>query len=804
MTEHKDPVCEMMVEEGTEAGTYKYKGTTYYFCSESCIERFKAEPEKFLAPRITPADMPRHADRKATNQIRTVILPIEGMSCASCVAKIEKSISGLEGVSAANVNFGTEKAVVKYDPGLVDMTDFKFAVSSAGAYSVIEDQGITGREAAERMKAFKLLRTKFIFSLVIAVITMLLGMRDMLPLLKDIPPSYDRLINYLLLVLTTPVLLWAGEQFFRGAWAEAKHLSSSMDTLIALGTSVAYVYSAVVTLFPSYVMAHVYPARGISGGVYFDTTAWIIALILLGRLLEAYSKGRTTDALKALLALKPQTARLLKDGNETEVQVDDVKAGDMIRVKPGDKIPVDGIIQDGSSTIDESMLTGESMPVEKGKDSEVFAGTINSSGSFVFKATKVGSDTALSQIIRMVTEAQGSKAPVERLADRAASYFVPAVIAVALLTAVLWYALSPQHSVSIALTNLVSVLIIACPCALGLATPTAVMVGIGKGAQHGILIKGGESLEKAHGISTVVFDKTGTLTQGKPVVTDVILMGTDKQTLLTYAASVESLSEHPLAQAIVRYGSENKITIKHADGFRAEAGTGVRGIVEGKTIWIGRPSDDTGSELAKSGRTVLVVKVDDRPSGIIGLQDIQKHDARKAISELKEEGIKVVMITGDNKYTASAIASALGIDDFKAGVMPGDKADAVKRYQQAGGKTAMVGDGINDAPALTTADLGIAIGSGTDVAIEASDITIISGELTTVLKALKLARATINTIKQNLFWAFFYNIIAIPVAAGVLYPFFHILLNPVIAAFAMAFSSVSVVLNSLLLRIKGI
>ncbi len=790
MIEHKDPVCEMMVEEGTEAGTYTYKGETYYFCSKSCVERFKENPEKFLTSSHATVEMPVHSDRKPTNRIKTIVLPIEGISCASCVAKIEKSLSKLEGVSLANVNFGTEKAVVKYDPGLLDIDDFKLAVSSAGAYNIIDDVGNPDKEAQLRLAAFKALKLKFIFSVIIAVITMLLGMKDMIPLLKDIPSRYNDIINYTMFVLTTPVLFWAGDQFFRGAYAEARHFSTNMDTLVALGTSVAYIYSTVVTFFSLHAAAH----------VYFDTTAWIIALILLGRLLEAYSKGKTTDAIRSLMALKPQTARLVRDGNETEVMVDEIVKGDILRVKPGEKIPVDGVIVEGSSTIDESMLTGESMPVEKGAKNEVFAGTINASGSFLLKATKVGADTALSQIIRLVTEAQGSKAPVERLADKVASYFVPVVIGLSLITAVLWYISTPDHSVSIALTNLVSVLVIACPCALGLATPTAVIVGLGKGAQHGILIKGGESLEKAYGITRIIFDKTGTLTQGKPVVTDVIPIDTDVNSLLLYIASIESLSEHPIAQAIVKYAQQHNVQIKHVEGFTTQAGVGVSGIVDGNAVNVGKPDSSEGKDLALQGKTVLIAKVNGKLSGIIGMQDIPKQDAKKAISELKQVGIKIAMITGDNKDTASAIASKLGIDDFQAGVLPADKAKAVKYYQQRGDKTAMVGDGINDAPALTTADLGIAIGSGTDIAIEASDITIISGELTTIFKAIKLAQATMKTIRQNLFWAFFYNIIAIPIAAGVLYPFFHILLNPVIAALAMAFSSVSVVSNSLRLK----
>ncbi len=798
MSEHIDPVCEMTVDEETSAGSYDYEGKTYYFCSESCIKRFKSDPEFFLKPRNADVKIPLHKDRKPTGIIKTVVLPVEGMSCASCVLKLEKSLSNLNGVSLANVNFGTEKAIVKYDPGLLDMDDFKAAVESAGAYKLIQTEGENGNDKEEeiRHKAFNTLKLKFIFSFLIAIITMTLGMREMIPVFNKIPSVYDTLINYTMLILTTPVLFWGGEQFFRGAYAEAKHFSSNMDTLIALGTSVAYAYSAFVTFFPA--------SAGSQRYVYFDTTAWIIALILLGRLLEAYSKGKTTGAIKALMALKPKTARLIRDNQDIEVLVDKVNMDDLLRVKPGDSIPVDGVIVDGSSTVDESMLTGESMPVEKNKDAAVFAGTINTSGSFVMKTSKIGTDTALSQIIRMVSEAQGSKAPIERLADKISSYFVPVVISMSILTGISWYVLSSQNSISLALTNLISVLIIACPCALGLATPTAVMVGIGKGAQQGILIKGGDRLEKAYNISTVIFDKTGTLTQGKPVVTDVVPVGIDEYTLLSYTLSIESLSEHPLAQAVVRYANDRGVQPKRVDDFKSQSGIGVSGIMEDRLISIKKPSDDTGKELAVQGKTVVILEINKKLAGIIALQDIAKNDAYEAISELKASGIKVAMITGDNFHTAYSIAQKLGIDDLKAGILPEDKASAVKIYQQNGSRVAMVGDGINDAPALTSADIGIAVGSGTDIAIEASDITIVGGELSQVHKAIKLANATMRTIKQNLFWALIYNTIAIPIAAGVLYPFFHVLLNPAIAALAMAFSSVSVVLNSLRLRSKTI
>ncbi len=788
MAAFKDPVCDMMVEQGTEAGTFVYQGTTYYFCSASCLERFKEDPERFLAVQPVSAVMPLHPDRTPSHGTATVVLPIEGMSCASCVAKIEKSLSGLDGVSMAAVNFGTEKAVVKYDPGLLDMDDFKLAVASAGAYRILENADDPGREESLRNAAVRSLKIKFIFSTVVAMITMVLGMRNMVPFLDSIPARYTPAVNVLMFALTVPVLFWAGGQFFRGAYAEAKHASTNMDTLIALGTSVAFIFSTVITFFRVHSAAP----------VYFDTTAWIIALILLGRLLEATAKGRTTGAIKALMSLKPQTARLISNGQETEVMAESVAEGDILRVKPGDKIPVDGMIIEGGSTIDESMLTGESVPVEKAPGSEVFAGTMNASGSFLLKAVRVGTKTALAGIIRLVAEAQGSKAPVERLADTVAGYFVPAVIGISIVTGVVWFIAG--HSLAFALTNLVSVLIVACPCALGLATPTAVIVGIGKAARHGILIKGGESLEKASGIQRIVFDKTGTLTQGKPELTDIIPVNTDRSTLLSYTASVESLSEHPLAQAIVKYAARHTIPIRHVDAFEAQPGTGIAGTIGDVRVSVGKPGNREGQELAAQGKTVLVVRLNGTVSGILGMQDVPKLDAQQTVEKLQQLGMRVAMVTGDNEETASAIAGPLGIKDVRAGVLPAGKAQAISGYQRQGDATAMVGDGINDAPALMTSDLGIAIGAGTDAAIEASDITVLGNELTAIPWTFRLSRATMRTIRQNLFWAFFYNIVAIPVAAGVLYPWFHILLNPVIAAFAMAFSSVSVVSNSLRLK----
>jgi Cu+-exporting ATPase len=582
-----------------------------------------------------------------------------------------------------------------------------------------------------------------------------------------------------------------------------------MNTLVAVGALSAYFYSFAVMVFPEF-----FASAGVVAHVYFDGAALIVTLILLGRFLESRAKGKTSAAIRRLMDLKPKTARIIADdGSESDIPIDLVGVGDVILVRPGEKIATDGVILSGVSAVDESMLTGESMPVGKEAGSQVFGATINKSGSFTFRATKIGADTALSQIIRLVEEAQGSKAPIQRLADKVASIFVPVVFAVAVATFVVWYVLVPDPLFSRALLNFVSVLIIACPCAMGLATPTAVMVGTGAGAEKGILIKGGESLEKAYKLDTMVFDKTGTLTQGKPQVTDVFNSDdSDRTKVLTIAASIEAVSEHPLAQAIVEQARHEKVQLLPVENFEALSGLGVRGKVQGKPVVLGNLSlmeqrdvhvnglDGKLESLLEQGKTSVLVAQQGRVIGIIGLSDVPRDSAHDAVETLKQMGLRVAMITGDNERSAAAIARELGIETVLAEVLPGEKANEIRRLQNDGSVVAMVGDGINDAPALTAANIGIAIGAGTDVAIEAADITLIKNDLTLVPAAIKLSFRTMKVIRQNLFWAFFYNSLGIPIAAGALYPFFGILLNPVFAAAAMALSSVSVVTNSLRLR----
>jgi Cu+-exporting ATPase len=624
--------------------------------------------------------------------------------------------------------------------------------------------------------------------------------------LRIIPREF---MLWAMFILTAPAVFWVGSRFFVGAIKAARQKTSDMNTLVAVGAFSAYAYSAAATFFP-----HFFMKAGVMPHVYYDGAAMIVTLILVGRLLEAKAKGKTSTAIKKLIGLKPKTAHLIRKDQESEVAVEEVQVDDILLVKPGERIPVDGIILSGQSSVDESMLTGESMPVAKEIGQKVFAATMNKTGSFTFRATGVGAETALAQIIRLVEEAQGSKAPIQRLADKVASIFVPAVFVIAFVTFVVWYFLPAESNFSRALINFVSVLVIACPCALGLATPTAIMVGTGLGAQSGILIKGGEALEKIHKLSVVVFDKTGTLTSGEPVLTDLVAVadGFDSAQVLSYAAALEKNSEHPLAQAILRRAQSDGIAVAAVDKFMAASGLGAKGFLNNKLCLIGNRMlmenegisvsalDDSAAVLAREGKTVVYVALEKTAIGLIALADVPKASAKHAIESLKRRGLKVMMITGDNSGTAEAIAIQLGIDHVLADVLPGNKADEIRKLQKAGDVVAMVGDGINDAPALAAADVGIAIGAGTDVAIEASDITLIRDDLLGVPEAINLSQATMRVIKQNLFWAFFYNVIGIPIAAGALYPFFGILLNPEFAAAAMALSSVSVVSNSLRLR----
>jgi Cu+-exporting ATPase len=731
-------------------------------------------------------------------------ISVGGMTCAACVNRVEKTLRALPGVAKADVNFATERATVIFDGDRADRGDFRKAIEDLG-YEVrgFEGESPVDREAEARRQEIHRLKQKFLFSAIMTGIIMLGSMPDWFPWVPRLLQEYR-----VLFILATPVQFWAGWQFYRGFWAATKHRTSDMNTLIAVGTTAAYAYSTVIAFFPG-----TFHAAGDHLGVYFDTSAMIIALILLGKFLEAVAKGHTSEAIKRLMGLRPKTARVIREGREADIPVEDVRRGDLVVVRPGEKIPVDGIVREGHSAVDESMLTGESLPVEKNPDSEVMGATLNKTGSFVFEATKVGRETALAQIIRLVEEAQGSKAPIQRLADKVAGIFVPVVIVIAAATFTIWFFFGPKPTFTLALLNFVAVLIIACPCAMGLATPTAIMVGTGRGAENGILIKSGESLELIHRISAVIFDKTGTLTQGKPVVTDIVAHnGFRNDQILRWSASIEKSSEHPLGEAIVNAAKEKGIPFVPLENFEALPGHGVRAKIEGKDFLLGnlRWIEENGIALnglrqeaerfAGEGKTPMILSREGMAAGVLAVADTLKPHSQETVKALHRMGLEVLMITGDNEATARAIASEIGIDRVMAEVLPWQKSEQVKKLQNEGKVVAMVGDGINDAPALAQADIGIAIGTGTDVAMESADITLITGDLRAVITAIQLSRRTIRTIKQNLFWAFFYNVLGIPVAAGILYPFWGILLNPMFASAAMAFSSVSVVTNSLRLR----
>ncbi len=742
------------------------------------------------------------------------IFPVGGMTCASCVARVEEALSSVPGVVSANVNLASEKATVEYIEG-TNIANLKWAVKDAGYKLGSETETLEDVTAAAQ-REIRSTRNRFILAAVLGLSIMALMWA----------PSFAGK-PYLLWVLATPVQFWAGWRFYRGAWGALRHRTADMNTLIAVGTSAAYFYSMAAVL--SYeLFPNLFAGNNVELELYFDTSAMIITLILLGRFLEARARGQTSEAIKKLIGMQPKTALVVHDGEEREVPIEDVQVGDLILVRPGERVPVDGVVRQGYSSIDESMVTGESIPVDKKVGDEVIGATINKMGSFQFEATKVGKDATLAQIIRMVEEAQGSKAPIQRLADVIASYFVPIVIGIAIITFIIWYFMGPVPTLTFALLNFVAVLIIACPCALGLATPTAIIVGTGKGAEHGVLIRSAEALERSHQINTVLLDKTGTLTRGEPKVTDVIAaLSSSQEEVLRLAASAERGSEHPLGEAIVRAAAEKKLELSPASDFNTIPGHGVEALVEGKKLIIGnlRLMEERGfslnglgqeaERLWAKGKTVMFLGVDSQLMGIIALADTLKPNAKEAVGALHKMGIEVVMLTGDNRRTAEAIAQEVDIDRIMAEVLPEHKAKEVKKLQEEGKIVAMVGDGINDAPALAQADVGIAIGTGTDVAMETGDITLISGDLGGIVTAISLSKRTMRTIKQNLFWAFAYNTALIPVAAGVLYLAFgntgvpsglHFILgdygflNPMLAAAAMAASSLTVVSNSLRLK----
>jgi P-type Cu+ transporter len=739
-------------------------------------------------------------------KVEKVTLPIRGMTCAACVGRVERALGSVRGVVHAGVNFATERASVEYLPEEVTLRELKKVVEEAG-YEVLEikEEDIVEKERVAREVEISKLRLKFVTGA--ALLAPILALMYGAPLFERW--GLSRQANFFIqFLLATPVQFWVGRQFYVGFWKAAKHRTSDMNTLIAIGTSAAYLYSLVVTFAPHLIMV-----QGLMMDVYFDTSAAIIVLILLGRFLEARAKGRTSEAIKKLIGLQPKTARVIRNGTETDIPVGEVGSGDIVVVRPGEKIPVDGMVKEGYSSVDESMITGESLPVEKKAGDKVIGATINKTGSFKFEATRVGKDTVLAQIVRLVQEAQGSKPPIARLADVIASYFVPVVIGIAVVTFIIWLLFGPAPALTYAFLNFIAVLIIACPCSLGLATPTSIMVGTGKGAENGILIRGAEALETAYQLTTVVLDKTGTLTKGKPSVTDIVETANyGKEEILTLAASAEKGSEHPLGEAIVEKARDEGLRLLDSTEFQAVTGQGIEARVDSKKILLGnlKLMEEKGilldglrgraEALSEQGKTSMFLAIGGRAAGILAVADTLKEDSKEAVAALHRMGLEVVMLTGDHEKTAKAIAREIGIDRVVAEVLPEMKAEEVKRLQKDGKKVAMVGDGINDAPALAQADVGIAIGTGTDVAIESSDITLMGGDLRGIVTAIALSRATIRNIKQNLFWAFAYNTILIPVAAGILFPFFGILLNPIFAAGAMAFSSVTVVSNALRLR----
>jgi Cu+-exporting ATPase len=794
-----DPVCKMTIEEKDAVGTSTYKGVTYYFCTESCKENFDKDPEAFLGEKVSEQKeevaeggviytCPMHPEVRETKPV----------PCTKCGMALEAVAPSLPTKTEWTCPMHPE--IIRDSPGSCPICGM-----------ALEPRTVSVEEK-ENPELVQMIR-RFRVGIVLTIPLILIAMRDMIPGLSLEGLISARVINWFELLLATPVVLWGGWPFFVRGWQSIINRSPNMFTLIGLGVSVAYVYSVAATLLPG-----IFPVsfRGIGGEVstYFEAAAAITTLVLLGQVLELRARSKTGAAIKDLLGLAPKTARLiLDDKTEKDVSLEQIRPGDLLRVRPGEKVPVDGIVIEGSSSVDESMVTGEPIPVEKQPGDKIIGATVNSVGSLVIRAEKVGAETLLSQIVKMVAEAQRSRAPIQKLADIVAGYFVQIVVAVAAVTFIIWALIGPDPRLAHALVNAVAVLIIACPCALGLATPVSIMVAMGKGATTGVLFRNAEAIEVMKKIDTLVVDKTGTLTLGKPRLSSVFpFSGSDDRAVLYYAGSIERGSEHPLAAAIVAGAEERGVPLSEAESFKSLTGKGVIGKVDGHEVALGnrRLLDDIliapgelsekAETMRKEGQTAMFVAADGKVIGLVGVADPIKETTLEAVQQLHEEGIRIVMLTGDSRTTAEAVARKLGLDDIVAEVLPDQKVEVVKRLQEEGRFVAMAGDGINDAPALAQAQVGIAMGTGTDVAMESAGVTLVKGDLRGILRARRLSRATMRNIKQNLFWAFVYNALGVPVAAGVLYPFFGILLSPIIAAAAMSFSSVSVVSNALRLR----
>ena len=816
----KDPVCGMDVEPSTARHKLDHAGKTYYFCCASCLEKFRAHPDEYLKPRpasaaglqiiniapATPRETLPHTDSPSTpSSASAYICPMcpevrsaGPAACPRCGMALERETP----LATTRVEYTCpmHPEIVRSGPGHCPICGM-----------ALEPRTVTGHE--EEDPELRNMTQRFWTSVALTVPLLAIAMGDMLPgmpIQRALPAGWRPWIE---LLLATPVVLWGGAPFFQRGWVSLVNRSTNMFTLIAMGTGVAYFYSLVATVFPQ-----VFPASfremGGTPALYFEAAAAITALVLLGQVLELRARSRTGAAIRALLDLSPKLARVLRDGREQDVALEQVVPGDRLRVRPGEKVPVDGVVLEGTSGVDESMITGESIPVSKGPGSRVIGATVNGTGSLVMRAERVGSETLLAQIVRMVGQAQRSRAPIQRLADRVSGWFVPVVIAISILTFAAWSFFGPEPRLAHALVNAVAVLIIACPCALGLATPIAIMVGTGRGAHAGVLIRNAEALERMEKVDTLVIDKTGTLTDGKPRVASVVTAaaGQDETVLLRLVASLEQGSEHPLGAAVVEAANARGLALSSATDFQSHTGRGVSGRVDGKNVLIGNEKlfeengvFETGltqkaEELRRGGQTVILIAVDRQAAGLIGIADSIKASAAPALSELKSEGLRLVMLTGDSRASAEAVAKTLGIEEFEAEVLPDKKSEMVQRLQKEGHIVAMAGDGINDAPALAQADVGIAMGTGTDIAMESGGITLVKGDLAGIVRARRLSRATMRNIRQNLFFAFVYNSLGVPIAAGVLYPFFGLLLSPILAAAAMSLSSVSVITNSLRLR----